>query len=159
MATLVGRVGGCLVNRYLLVSTMGSMHADADFPPGVNPVDLGSPLGYWAAVSTLPGHSLGWQAPTQARGVSQPSGCHRWCLSCAVVSFPQTVAIGHARPLPSQQTPVKKRQRMVDTRQTRPGQLWLLPAVTKQSRMDGRPPAALEARAVKGEPPRSCTKA
>lgn len=60
---------------------------------GSEPVDLGSPLGYWAAVSTLPGHSLGWQAPTQARGVSQPSGCHRWCLSCAVVSFPQTVVI------------------------------------------------------------------
>lgn len=35
MATLVGR-GGCLVNRYLLVSTMGSVRADADFPPGVN---------------------------------------------------------------------------------------------------------------------------
>lgn len=36
MATLVGRGGGCLVNRYLLVSTMGSVRADADFPPGEN---------------------------------------------------------------------------------------------------------------------------
>lgn len=26
--------GGCLVNRYLLVSTMGSVRADADFPQG-----------------------------------------------------------------------------------------------------------------------------
>lgn len=40
-----------------------------------------------AAVPIPPGHSLGWQAPTQARGVSLPSGCPCLCLSCAVVSF------------------------------------------------------------------------
>lgn len=36
--------GGCLVNRYLLVSTMGSMRADADFPPGWTG-RLGQPTG------------------------------------------------------------------------------------------------------------------
>lgn len=126
MATLVGWGGGLsgesLPSRihnglracWCRLSTRGEL------------VDLCSPLGYWAAVSTLPGHSLGWQAPTQARGVSQPSGCHRWCLSCAVVSFPLTVVItlgsSHLSRPPSQ-----RRKRAVDTCWIETGRVVALP--------------------------------
>lgn len=43
-----GGEGGCLVNRYLLVSTMGSVHADTDFPPGLNQLTWAA---HWGTLS------------------------------------------------------------------------------------------------------------
>lgn len=51
------------------------------------PIDLGCLLGCSATVSTPLGHSPGWQAPTQARGVSLPIWCHCLCLPCVVALF------------------------------------------------------------------------
>lgn len=51
------------------------------------PGDLGCLPGCSTTMPTPPGHSPGWQAPTQARGVSLPSGCPCLCLSCAVATF------------------------------------------------------------------------
>lgn len=122
MATLVGR-GGVWWIATLSYPQWAPCMLMQTFHWG-EPVDSGSPLGCWAAVSTLPGHSPGWQAPMQARGVSQPSGCHRWCLSCAVVSFspdcsdqvPPTLANpGH-----------KAEKELLTLVETRPGPLWAL---------------------------------
>lgn len=55
-------------------------------------VDLGCLPGCSAAMPKPPGHSPGWQAPTQARGVSLPSGCPCLCLSCVVASFSLAIA-------------------------------------------------------------------
>lgn len=64
-------------------------------------VDLGCLPGCSAAMPTPPGHSPGWQAPTQARGVSLPSGCPCLCLSCVVASFSHCAVVTIAPPSPA----------------------------------------------------------
>ena len=97
MATLVGGSGESLPS----LSHSGPCSGWCRLSTGVNSSTWGAYRAARLPCPRPPGHSPGWQAPTQARGVSLPSGCPCLCLSCVVASFSHCAIVTIAPPSPA----------------------------------------------------------